>query len=98
MSYGDMMNGTRAVAINSLRQRQSGRYFADDICKCILLNENFLILDKISLKYVPYSLIDNIASSVKIMAWGRPGDKPLSEPVMDILPMHICVTHAASMS
>ena len=34
--------------------------FADDIFKCILLNENFLILDKISLKYVPnwqYSII-----------------------------------------
>ena len=27
--------------------------FANDIFKCILLNENFLILDKISQNYVP---------------------------------------------
>ena len=25
---------------NTLRPRQNGRYFADDIFKCILLNEN----------------------------------------------------------
>ena len=28
------------------------------------------------------------------MAWRRPGDKPLSEPVMVILLTHICVTRA----
>ena len=26
------------------------------------------------------------------MAWHRPGDKPLSEPMMVSLPTHICVT------
>ena len=31
---------------------------ADDIFKCILLNENVLILIKISLKFVPKRLID----------------------------------------
>ena len=29
---------------------------------------------------------------VQIMAWRRPGDKPLSEPMMARLPMHICFT------
>ena len=29
---------------------------------------------------------------VQIMAWRRPGDKPLSEPMMVRLPTHICVT------
>ena len=29
---------------------------------------------------------------VQIMAWRRPGDKPLSEPMLDSLPTHICVT------
>ena len=29
---------------------------------------------------------------VQIMAWRRPGDKPLSEPMMFSLPTHICVT------
>ena len=36
--------------------------------------------------------INNIPAFVKIMAWRRPGDKPLSEPMMVILPTHICVT------
>ena len=29
---------------------------------------------------------------IQIMAWRRPGDKPLSEPMMVILLTHICVT------
>ena len=29
---------------------------------------------------------------VQVMVWRRPGDKPLSEPMMVILPTHICVT------
>ena len=64
--------------IDTLRPRQNGRHFADDIFKCILLNENFLILNKISLKYVPWGPIDNMAALVQIMAWRRIGDKPLS--------------------
>ena len=37
-------------------------------------------------------LIYNIPALVQIMAWRRPGDKPLSEPMMVSLLMHICVT------
>ena len=33
-----------------------------------------------------------IPALVPIMAWRRPGDKPLSEPMMASLLMHICVT------
>ena len=47
---------------------------------------------KISLKFVPKGQINNIPALVKIMAWRRPGDKPLSEPMMVSLPTHICVT------
>ena len=36
--------------------------------------------------------INNIPALVQIMAWRRLGDKPLSEPMMVGLPMHICVT------
>ena len=32
-----------------------------------------------------------IPASVRIMAWRRPGDKPLSEPMIDSLLTHICV-------
>ena len=79
-------------ALNTLRPRQNGRHFADDIFKCIFLNENVLISIKISLKFVPKGQINNITASVLIMAWRRPGDKPLSEPMMASLPTHICVT------
>ena len=47
---------------------------------------------QISLKFVPKGLINNIPAFVQIMAWRRPGDKPLSEPMMVSLLTHICVT------
>ena len=72
--------------------RQNGRHFADDIFKCIFLNENVLISIKISLKFIPKGPINNIPALVQIMAWRRPGDKPLSEPMMVNLLTHICVT------
>ena len=66
---------------NTLRPRQNVRHFSDDI-KCISLNENFLILNKISMKYVHKGLIDNIATLVQIIVWRRTGDKPLSEAML----------------
>ena len=36
--------------------------------------------------------INNISALVQIMAWRRPGDELLSEPMMVSLLMHICVT------
>ena len=78
--------------VNSLRPRQNWRYFADDIFKCIFLNENAWISLKISLKFVPKVRIDNIPVLVQILAWRRPGDKPLSGPMMVTLLTHICVT------
>ena len=45
-----------------------------------------------SLKFVPKRQINNIPALVQIMAWRRQGDKPLSEPMLARLPMHICVT------
>ena len=47
---------------------------------------------QISLKFVPKGPINNIPAFVRIMAWRRPGDKPLSEPMMARLPTHIRVT------
>ena len=38
---------------------QNGRHFADNIFKCIFLNEKIWILCKISLKIVPKGPIDN---------------------------------------
>ena len=80
----------RIWQFNTLRPRQNGRHFADDILKCIFLNENVLNSIKISLKFIPKGPIHYIAALVQIMVWRRSGDKPLSEPVMIILLMHIC--------
>ena len=70
----------------------NGRHFTDDNFKCIFLNGNAWIPIKISLKFVPKSPINNISVLVQIMAWCRPGDKPLSELIMVSLPTHIYVT------
>ena len=56
------------------------------------MNEKFCILIEISLKFVRKGPINNIIVLVWIMAGRRPGDKPLSEPMMISLMMHICVT------
>ena len=66
------------VVINTLRLRQDGRHFANDIFKCIFLNENAWISIKISLKFVPKGPINKIPALVQMMAWRRSGDKPLS--------------------
>ena len=60
--------------------------------KCIFLNENVWIPIKILLKFVPKGSINNNPALFQIMAWRRPGDKPLSEPMMVSSPTHICVT------
>ena len=78
-------------AANTLRPRQNGRFFPDGIFTCIFLNGNVRISVKISLKFVLKGSINNIPSLVQIMAWRRPGDKPLSESMMVWLPTHICV-------
>ena len=69
-------------SVNTLRPRQNGRHFAEDILKWILLNKNVWIPIKISLRFVPKGRINNIPALVPIMAWCPPGDKPLSEPMM----------------
>ena len=78
--------------VNTLTLRQNGHHFPHDMFKCIFLNENVWISIKISLKFVPMGPFNNIPTLVTIMAWCRTGNKPLSESMMDILLMHICIT------
>ena len=53
---------------NTLRPRQNGRHFTDDIFKCIFLNESVWILIQISLTFVPKEPMDNIPALIQIMA------------------------------
>ena len=77
------------TGVNTLRPRQNGCHFADDIFICIFLHEYVWILIKISLKFVPTVWINNIPVLVQIVAWRWPGNKPLSEPMLVKLPTHL---------
>ena len=80
------------VMNNTLRPRQNGRHFPEDIFKCIFLNETVWISIKILLKFVPEVPIYDIPALVKIIAWHPPRDKPLSEPMMVSLLTYVCIT------
>ena len=77
--------------LNTLRPRQDSWHFVD-ILNAFSCMKKIWISINISLKFVPRGPIHNIPSLVQIVAWCRPGDKPLSEPMMVSLLTHICVT------
>ena len=83
--------------INTLRPRQDGCHFPDDILKCIFCNENAWILFTSALNFVPKGPINKIPSSVQIMAWRRSGAEPFSGPMMALF-TDACMRHSASMS
>ena len=83
---------------NPLRSRRNGHHFADGIFKRIFLDENVLISIKISLKFVAKGQINNIPALVQIMAWRRPGDMQLSEPIMHGYFTDAYMRHLSSMS
>ena len=83
------------LQVNTLRPRQNGRRFQDNIFKCILLNGKMHEFHlrfhwRLSLRF----WINNIPALVQIMAWGRSGDKPLSEPMIINLLSHVRITCA----
>ena len=83
------------ASVNTFRPRQNERHFPDDILKCIFLNKTLWISFKFSLAFVHNGLINNIPALVQIMAWRRPGGKPLSEPMMVSL-LEAYMSHFAS--
>ena len=48
-----LFRGQRLGLVNSLKPRQNGRHFADNIFKCIFSNENVRISIQISRQFVP---------------------------------------------
>ena len=74
--------------INTLRPRQNCSHFADNILNA----SSWLKMQKCHLRLVPKVPFNSIPSLVQIMAWRQPGAKPLFEPIMIDLLMHICVT------
>ena len=47
------------MEVNSSSTGQNGHLFADNIFRCIFVNEKFCILIKILLKFVPQDPVDN---------------------------------------
>ena len=92
ISIGSSVIHIMQYLINTLRSRQNSCHFADDMFKFIFFNKNVWIATNISLKFVPKILINDVPALVQIMAWRRPGDKPLSEPMLVSLLTHICIT------
>ena len=67
------------------------------IFKWIFWHEHLSIANEISLKCIPFGLIDNLAALVQIMARRWTGDKPLYDSMVDSFTdayMH----HSASIS
>ena len=78
--------------VDTFRPKQNGVYFVDDIFKLIFLNENVWISIPSSPKFVTEGPFNNIPALVEIIAWCRPGDKPLPGTIMLRLLTQICVT------
>ena len=78
MSNGD---GRDNCIFNSSLPGQNGRHFAEDILKCIFMNEKFRIYIRISLKFVLKGSNDNKSALAQVMAWHPAGDKSLPEPM-----------------
>ena len=77
--------------LNTLRPRQNG--CADDTLNALSrmkMYEFRLTLHSHLIQFVPEGQINNIPPLVQIMAWRRPGDKLLSDPMMT----HIDVTRS----
>ena len=70
--------------VNSSPSGQNGCNFANDIFRCIFLNEKFCVLIKVSRKFILNGPIDNNPTLVQIMAWRQIGDKPLFEPMLTL--------------
>ena len=62
----NLLPGTKLIS--TVRPRQNGHHFPDDIFKYILFNENVWILIKISPMFVFKGAINNIPALVQMMA------------------------------
>ena len=65
------------VSFNTLRPKQNGGHYTDDIFMCIFLKWNYCVSIKITPNNGP---INYTSALVQAMAWRRTGDKPLHEP------------------
>ena len=75
----DTFKHTDLHKIHTLKCEQNGRYFADDILKCIFLGENCCIPIQMSWSFVHKGLLYNASALVDVIVWHRTGHKQFSE-------------------
>ena len=68
--------------VNTLRPKTKWTPFRRRYFQMHFIEWNVSTAIKNSLRFVPKGPINNIPALVQIMAWRRPGNKPLSEPMM----------------
>ena len=85
-------NYSKQRPLNTLRPRQMAAIFQTTFWNGFSWMKMFEYRLKFHWSFFPGGPINNIPTLVQVMAWRRPGDKPLSEPMMVRLPTHICVT------
>ena len=67
--------------IKAFRPDKMATIFADDIFKCIFVNENSCIWIKILFDVIPWCSAHNNSALVLVVAWCQTGNKPLPEPM-----------------
>ena len=67
-SLGPVVDSNSSV-VTTLKPEQNGWQFADDIYKCICINEKYCTSNNISLKCISGGLIDIMSTSFQIMTW-----------------------------
>ena len=78
--------------INTLRPRQMDAISQTTFSNAFSWMKMFEFWLKFPWSLFPRVPINNIPALVQMMAWRRPGDKPLSELMMVSLLTHICIT------
>ena len=80
-----LMKTYLSPSLNTLRLRQNGHHFADNILKIIFSNKNSVFFFNWNFTEISsWGFNWQISSLVQIMAWCWIGDKPLSEPIMGL--------------
>ena len=70
-------HGGKLLLVDASLSGQNGRHLADGIFKCIFMNEQFCILIRISLKFVPRDPIDSKSALLEVMAQRLLDAKPV---------------------
>ena len=77
----------RQVTVSHIEAEAKWPHFSDDIFKCIFVNKEFQF--RLKCHWFFFIESSNIPALVQTMGRRRPGDKPLSEPIMVSLVTHI---------